>query len=352
MQRIGASLQALEAEVARLTQLFRNAGAVSVDPGVLLPADVMLDLYGEDIRARAYVTHDPVLGERMIRPDFTVPVVQMHMEHGAEPARYTYAGPVWRKQVPGSARPSEYVQVGFELFDGTNVAKADAEVFALVSTALDGLDLTIATGDLGIVLAAISGLRTTARRRAALRRHLWRPLRFKRLLERYSGRLPARAAWPEGGPLIGLRSAAEIESRLAILREDALSAPLAGEEVALLEQVLAVQGVASDALAELRGLGQAALTPALDRMETRLEALAARGIGELGFAASYGRAALEYYDGFVFGFSARDRPDLPQIAQGGRYDALTKVLGHGTGIPAVGAVVRPEALLALREGAL
>lgn len=350
MGRIGASLQALDFEVARLSGLFRDAGAVAVEPGVLLPADVMLDLYGEDIRARAYVTHDPVLGERMIRPDFTVPVVQMHMEHGAEPARYTYAGPVWRKQVPGSARPSEYVQVGFELFDGSNPAQADAEVFALVSLALDGLGLTCATGDLGIVLAAISGLRTTERRRAALRRHMWRPVRFKRLLERYAGKLPVRGVLPEGGPLIGLRGADEIAERLAVLREDALAAPLAAGEVALLERVLAVAGPSSVALAELRALKLASLTPALDRMEARLEALARFGIGDLPFAVSYGRSALEYYDGFVFGLSAAGRPDLPQIAQGGRYDALTKVLGQGTGIPAVGAIIRPEALLALREG--
>ncbi len=348
MGLIGDSLAALESEVARLSRLFRAAGAVSVDPGVLLPANVMLDLYGEDIRARAYVTDDPVLGERMIRPDFTVPVVQMHMKHGAEPARYTYAGPVWRKQVPGSARPSEYVQVGYEVFDGADPAAADAEVFALVSGALDGLGVTCATGDLGIVLAAISGLRTTERRRAALRRHMWRPVRFKRLLERYSGALPGRGPAPKGGVLIGLRSVDEIAERLAVLHEDAAAAPLSGEEVALLERVLGVNGASSAALAALRGLGLASLATALDRMESRLEALAKRGIGDVPFAVSYGRAALEYYDGFVFGFSAPDRPDLPQIAQGGRYDALTRVLGQGEGIPAVGAIVRPEALLALR----
>jgi ATP phosphoribosyltransferase regulatory subunit len=53
----------------------------------------------------------------MLRPDFTVPVVEMHAEHGSEPARYTYLGEVFRKQPVGSGRPSEYLQLGFELFD-------------------------------------------------------------------------------------------------------------------------------------------------------------------------------------------------------------------------------------------
>ena len=321
----------LAAETERLLALFRAAGAVQVDPGVLLPADVMLDLYGEDIRGRAYLTHDPVLGELMLRPDFTVPVVQMHMEHGAEPARYCYAGPVWRQGM------AESVQVGIEVFDGRDVAAADAEVFALVSGAVG--EATCMTGDLGIALAAISGLRTSEKRKAALRRHLWRPVRFERLLARYSGKLPARGPLRKGGVLVGLRGADEIAERLAVLAEDAAAAPLAVEEVVLLERVLGVNGASSAALAELRGLG--GLSEALDRFEARLEALAKRGIGDLPFDASYGRAAMEYYDGFVFEFSKGD----VSAAQGGRYDAMTKVLGGGKGIPAIGAIVRPEALL-------
>ena len=48
----------------------------------------------------------------------------------------------------------------------------------------------------------------------------------------------------------------------------------------------------------------------------------------LDFEASYGRTSMEYYDGFVFGFYAESRPDLPPIATGGRYDALTRQLGQ------------------------
>ena len=92
----------------RLRARFEAAGAMPVEADVLQPAATLLDLYGEDIRARAYVTADPLRGEQMLRPDFTVPVVQMHMANGAEPARYTYAGEVFRKQEddPRPARTS------------------------------------------------------------------------------------------------------------------------------------------------------------------------------------------------------------------------------------------------------
>ncbi|HMQ93654.1 ATP phosphoribosyltransferase regulatory subunit, partial [Amaricoccus sp.] len=58
-----------------------------------------------------------------------------------------------------------------------------------------------------------------------------------------------------------------------------------------------------------------------------------------------------YYAGFVLGAPGPDRPALPPIASGGRYDGLPRALGGGRGIPAVGGIVRPEALLALAGGA-
>src|SRR6056297_4216263 len=110
------------AEAARLRGLFEAAGALPVETSVLQPAEVLLDLYGEDIRARAYVTSDALRGEQMLRPDFTVPVVQMHMEHGAEPARYTYAGEVFRRQEADPERANEDYQAGFEVVDRNGLA--------------------------------------------------------------------------------------------------------------------------------------------------------------------------------------------------------------------------------------
>ncbi|NVK07344.1 MAG: ATP phosphoribosyltransferase regulatory subunit, partial [Marivivens sp.] len=82
------------AEARRIRALFEAQGAQIVETDILQPAETLLDLYGEDIRARAYVTYDGLRGEMMLRPDFTVPVVQWHMETNAEPARYTYSGKV------------------------------------------------------------------------------------------------------------------------------------------------------------------------------------------------------------------------------------------------------------------
>ena len=185
---------AIRAEAERLFAAFRAAGAVAVEADLLLPAETLLDLYGEDIRARAYVTQDPMLGEMMLRPDFTVPVVQAHMAHGADPARYAYMGEVFRKQDTLTTRPNEYLQVGYEVFDRTAPVQADAEVFALFARLLAPLNLRAGTGDIGILMAAVRGLSTTERRKAALLRHVWRPRRFHALLDRFAGRAAVPAA--------------------------------------------------------------------------------------------------------------------------------------------------------------
>ena len=335
-----------------------------VDADILLPAETLLDLYGEDIRARAYVTTDPLRGEMMLRPDFTVPVVQAHMAHGADPARYCYLGEVFRKQDHLGHRASEYLQVGFEVFDRQAPEAADAEVFALFRDLLAGLPLRAVTGDIGILMAAVRGLDTTPRRKAALLRHIWRPKRFGALLDRFSGRAampPMRAALLErlgagtpatliaaAGPLIGLREADEISSRAEALLEDAKAPPISALEAAMLYDLLQLQAPALAALTHLRGITAQlpAIGPAVDRFATRLDALAARGVDvkTLAFEASHGRTAMEYYDGFVFSFVAGEEI----AASGGRYDALTAVLGQGRSIPAVGGVVRPHLVAALR----
>jgi ATP phosphoribosyltransferase regulatory subunit len=361
---------AVQSEAERLFMLFQGAGAQPVGADILLPAETLLDLYGEDIRARAYVTHDPVRGEMMLRPDFTLPVVLAHMQGGADPARYCYKGEVFRKQdhAPsiGDARPSEYVQVGFELFDRSNLADADAEVFALFARALAGLPLRAVTGDIGILTAAVQGLSTTPARRAALMRHIWRPHRFRALLDRFSNASavpPARATllaklsagdfcaqMAAAGPMIGLRTADEIAARAQALLDDAASPAIPADQARLLSDLLALSAPARAALGAVQGFAaqMPALGPAAGRFAARLDALDARGIdsASLHFEASLGRASMEYYDGFVFAFHGEG--SHPPYASGGRYDALTQVLGAGQSIPAVGGVVRPHLVAALR----
>lgn len=351
-------------EAARLRAAFEAAGAVGVETPILQPAGTLLDLYGEDIRARAYVTSDSLRGEQMLRPDFTVPVVQKHMDTGAEPARYTYSGEVFRRQEQDEGRANEYIQVGYEVFDRTNPAAADAEVFSLFKDQLAHLDLRAATGDIGLLMVAVRGLRTTDHRKAALIRHIWRPRRFRALLDQFSGRVAisdSRKALLDGAdpdasaPEIGLRRRAEVDARIAAMRADTTEPPISKSEVSALDTLLEVSETMPRAVQHLSDIvvDLPWLRHAVDGLKARLDALDLRGIDveNLDFEASYGRTQMEYYDGFVFGFYAESRPDLAPVATGGRYDALTRQLGDGAEIPAVGGVIRPGLILDIQQGA-
>jgi ATP phosphoribosyltransferase regulatory subunit len=151
-----------------------------------------------------------------------------------------------------------------------------------------------------------------------------------------------------------LRGLDDIAERIAALHEDAIEPPIGQGEVELLEDILKLRAKSPDALEHLRDLSVdlPAISHAVARMARRLDALDQRGVdvSDLDFEASHGRTSMEYYDGFVFGFAAEARADLPPVATGGRYDALTRVLGQGRSIPAVGGVIRPAVVLQLQEG--
>jgi ATP phosphoribosyltransferase regulatory subunit len=375
--RVGPARAALAAATGRLMARFEAAGAERVEPAALLPAEALLDVYGEDLRARAFTVGAEDGRELFLRPDFTMPVLELHLASGGAAGRRCYLGPVWRRQPPGSARPAEHLQAGIELF-GEPGPDADAELFALTREALAEIgveDVEAATGDLGVAVAVLDATPMSERRRSALKRHFWRPARLQALLRRWSAPAPepspARRALLEAlasddpeaalealgaaeGAWVGARAPQDVLARARALAEDAAEPPIPEQSARLLDAALAVEGPADAAHARLSELAKAAgldLHAALDRMSRRLDALHRAGVevGRLPFRAGAFRT-LEYYDGFVFELRAPGRPDLPPLAGGGRYDGIAEALGASAALPAVGAMIRPEAALAAARG--
>ena len=94
------------------------------------------------------------------------------------------------------------------------------------------------------------------------------------------------------------------------------------------------------------------IRPAIDCFDHRLVMLANAGIDMRNavFAAEFGRN-LEYYTGLVFEVLApRLGPSSP-VAGGGRYDSLMRAVGAPTEVPAIGAAIHTERLLAAVAGA-
>src|SRR5438045_4917235 len=84
-----------------LVASFERAGYARVTPAILQPAEPFLDLSGEDIRKRMYLTVDPRGRELCLRPDLTIPVSRDYLAspQAGEPQGFCYLGQIGRAHV-------------------------------------------------------------------------------------------------------------------------------------------------------------------------------------------------------------------------------------------------------------
>ncbi|HKS84097.1 MAG TPA: ATP phosphoribosyltransferase regulatory subunit [Pseudolabrys sp.] len=368
--------QAPDARAEALVASYERAGYARVAPAMLQPAEPFLDLSGEDIRRRMYLTTAPDGDEFCLRPDLTIPVSREYLASrlAGKPAGYCYLGPVFRHRADG---PGEFLQAGIESFGRTDKPAADAEMLALglEATAHYGLPVPdIQIGDVSLFAALVAALDLPPAWKRRLIKDFNRKTNLAQDLDRlvlggnnarpeYQGVLAALAGSDPkaaralvtdllsiaGINAVGGRSVSEIADRF--LEQSALggSARLPGDVRGLIERFLAVQGNPDDAAAALRSLANetdmvAALDPVLDQFESRTGFLEARGVDvkQIRFSTSFGRG-FDYYTGLVFELTDPKRTGDPLVA-GGRYDELLARLGAPHSTPAVGFAVWIERL--------
>ena len=140
---------------------FERSGYAPVAAPVLQPADIFLDMSGEDIRRRMYVFSDPGGNELCLRPELTIPVCRLYLESEGGPQRLCSLGSVYRYQKRGSAKLREFTQVGVECLGTDDAEAADAEAITLAARALAEAGLKgyeIEMGDLALFDALVDAL--------------------------------------------------------------------------------------------------------------------------------------------------------------------------------------------------
>src|SRR5271167_3773090 len=139
---------------------YARAGYTQTEPPVLQPAEPFLDLSGEDIRRRMFLTSDPEGRELCLRPDLTIPVSRAYLASpdAGKASGFCYLGAVFRHREGAAA---EFLQAGIESFGRTDKAAADAEMLSLglEATTLYGLTAPeIRLGDVGLFSAFVAAL--------------------------------------------------------------------------------------------------------------------------------------------------------------------------------------------------
>ncbi|HEX2560083.1 ATP phosphoribosyltransferase regulatory subunit [Phenylobacterium sp.] len=358
--------------LAAIRAPFIEAGAERVDPPILQPLSLLLELAGEALRARLFVVQSEGGEEACLRPDFTVPVARLHLASGAAEGRYFYEGTAFRAAPESADRPEEFLQVGLEIYESgmAPAAATDAEVAALAwrAAAAGGRkDLTLWLGDVGLFAALIDGLGLAPSLAARMRRAAARPRLLAAELARagaapeatQTGALAARLAglsereaaalleeiWALAGiERVGGRGPAEIAQRLVRKAEAAQAPALTPAQADAVKAFLAIAAPLDRALEAVDDIGgeAPAISAALGGWAERVERLLRAGapVDRLWFAAGLGHT-FDYYDGLTFEVRSEALGAERPVAVGGRYDSLPARLGGANGTRAVGAMVRP-----------
>ena len=81
-----------------LRRLLSDFGYGFIEPPIVHPARVFVELAGEDLRRRLYLTNAADGTELALRPDYTIPVTLHHLATGPAKRKANYAdlGPVFR----------------------------------------------------------------------------------------------------------------------------------------------------------------------------------------------------------------------------------------------------------------
>ncbi|OCW57188.1 ATP phosphoribosyltransferase regulatory subunit [Hoeflea olei] len=348
-----------------------------VDIPLIQPAEPFLDMAGEDLRRRIFLTESETGESLCLRPEFTIPVCRAHIAEGvATPRRYAYLGEVFRQRRDGS---SEFFQAGVEDLGEPDEARADARAVsdarALAAEFAPGAALTITLGDQSVFEAVVAGLGLPAGWQKRLIHAFGNEQALRAMIARLAS--PDSSAAPDGavaaflaaGDAAGLeahiesvmeatgysthasRSPAEITARL--MDKQALAATrLSAASLAALKSFLALDVTLDRAAAALSSFARDAgldIAAAQARFEARLSALAARGedLATMRWRAAFGRP-LDYYTGLVFEVAVGEAGLV--LAGGGRYDRLMALLGAREPIPAVGFSLWLDRIETVRAG--
>jgi ATP phosphoribosyltransferase regulatory subunit len=316
------------------------AGFERTEPPILHAAAIFLDMSGEEVRRRLFLTSDAAGEELCLRPEYTIPVCRAYLSSNkaGKIAEYSYLGPVFRAR---AGQVGEQTQTGLESFGRPDAEAADAEVFSLAME--------------------------------PWRRRVRRGIARGRSLEAIFSR-PSQSALAQPGVLAALESAdhagakALVEDLLAIAGIDAVGGRSAGEiadrfleqaslrsgppiepeKRTVLDAFLGISGDPDHAAGEIRRLAHSAgldLSAALDAFERRNGFIAARGVAiqATRFSAAFVRD-FDYYTGFVFEAHDPHVSGARTALAGGRYDGLARRLGANEDIPAVGAAINLDRL--------
>jgi ATP phosphoribosyltransferase regulatory subunit len=353
-----------------------------VSPPLLQPSRFYLELLGEDLRARAFLTTDENGQELCLRPDITAPACRIAMREQPVLRRVAYHGRVFRRRGALSPRETEFDQIGIEALDPPGatapaILEADLIVGALAAVRAGGFEPALKLGHAGVFAAFCNAVGLAPAWVAKLLHAAGRPGLASATLANAArgGQAPSPLARALAGlepdaavdalsqlleaariNPVGSRPVSAIAARLQAQAQFAAVPTPSASQCELLGDVLSLSAPASEAFSALEALAK---KPDIKNRSSVLSAIAVahelwsavKSRAELPqsvvFAPGLGRTVW-FYDGFVFDLAAPALGDRESLGGGGRYDGLIRKIAQDIGAEnpdgwrACGFALRPE----------
>lgn len=322
--------------VALIADVCESFGFLPFDTPVLEALETLLGpTPSDDQLATVFHFTNPDGEDVGLRYELTASLARVVSQYQMElpkPFRRYQVGNAYRWDKPEPGRFREFLQFDVDIVGSSSMA-ADAEIIAVIDRTLRALDVSnfiIRVSNRKLLNAVGNWIGAEPEQARDIYRVIDKLDKFDR--QRIRLELGAGLVDDSGDPIRGLGLSAEQIARI----DGFLDLPNAGdasETAAAVRQLLDGQPQAEEGLDEIAQVLTYAEAFGVDLGAVKFDLHLARGLG--------------YYTGPVFEVLLADLPSFGSIFGGGRYDGLVeRFRGEGQGIPATGASIGPDRLLA------
>jgi len=370
----------MDKDPASIREFFINKGYTFCNPAMTIPADIVMNFMGEDVRNRLLFTSSPGGDELCLRPDFTLPLAISYINNELQSNKFVYDGYAFR--FPSINEKTRYCpefrQIGIENFGDKNKIDAEGDVisqaYEILSSFYDD-HLEIKISDISMFYQLLDHLNIDTHLFNRFRRLYWRGLsateikdsikkiintRFDikprlDLIEEYKNNnlssiaFIQKLAGSDDLSVFSGRQPDDIVKRYIDKSELSNNNAINDTVIEQITEFLSIKGNISkitQLLDNFQKKYHIDFAEGIENLENRIKILRKNQIPTdmIEFNATLSRK-VEYYTGLVFEVRMKNKNKNEPIAIGGRYDKIFEQLGSQDPIPAVGCSIYVDRLL-------
>ena len=372
--------KAMDKDPSSIREFFINKGYTFCNPAMTIPADIVMNFMGEDVRNRLLFTNSPSGDELCLRPDFTLPLAISYINNEVQANKFVYDGYAFR--FPSINEKTRYCpefrQIGIENFGDINKINVEGDVISQACEILSSFyddHLEIKISDISMFYQLLNHLKIDTYLFNRVRRLYWSGLgateikdsikkiintRFEAkprldLIDEYKNNNLSSTALIQkltGSDDLSIFSGRRPDDivKSYIDKSELINGTMINDTV--IEQITEFLSIKGDIprvielLDNFQKKYHIDFAEGIENLENRVKILKKNQIAKdmIEFNATLSRK-VEYYTGLIFEIRTKDENKNEPIAIGGRYDKIFEELGSAEPIPAVGCSIYVDRLL-------